>query len=112
MAVPIKTRVINKHGKESDWNNTTTFIPQYGEMIVYDPDETHPYSRVKMGNGTNLPKDLPFLDAGSISGMDMNNITAAKVAHKLTFGAGAVYTFDGSEDVTVPVYTGGISVET
>lgn len=28
--------------------------------------------------------------------------------HKLTFGAGQVYTYDGSQDVNVPVYTGGI----
>lgn len=28
--------------------------------------------------------------------------------HKLTFGAGGVYEYDGSADVTVPVYTGGI----
>ena len=28
--------------------------------------------------------------------------------HTLTFGAGGVYQFDGSADVTVPVYTGGI----
>lgn len=28
--------------------------------------------------------------------------------HKLTFGAGGTYQFDGSADVTVPVYTGGI----
>lgn len=26
--------------------------------------------------------------------------------HKLTFGAGGIYEFDGSTDVTVPVYTG------
>lgn len=26
--------------------------------------------------------------------------------HKLTFGAGQLYVYDGSEDVTVPVYTG------
>lgn len=26
--------------------------------------------------------------------------------HKLTFGAGQQYVFDGSEDVTVPVYLG------
>lgn len=31
---------------------------------------------------------------------------AAKVAHKLTFGAGGAYVYDGSADVTVPVYTG------
>lgn len=28
--------------------------------------------------------------------------------HKLTFGAGQQYIYDGSADVTVPVYTGGV----
>lgn len=28
--------------------------------------------------------------------------------HRLTFGAGQAYVFDGTEDVTVPVYTGSI----
>lgn len=31
------------------------------------------------------------------------------LSHKLTFGAGQQYVFDGSEDVTVPVYTGVIT---
>lgn len=28
--------------------------------------------------------------------------------HKLTFGAGGAYVYDGSQDVTVPVYTGSL----
>ena len=28
--------------------------------------------------------------------------------HKLTFGAGGAYVYDGSADITVPVYTGGM----
>jgi len=39
---------------------------------------------------------------------DLITGTAEKVAHKLTFGAGGAYVFDGSEDVTVPVYTGQV----
>ena len=31
------------------------------------------------------------------------------LSHKLTFGAGQQYVFDGSEDVTVPVYDGVIT---
>ena len=31
---------------------------------------------------------------------------AEKVSHTLTFGAGGTYVYDGSQDVTVPVYTG------
>lgn len=42
---------------------------------------------------------------------DVGNITAGsaeKVNHTLTFGANGEFVYDGSEDVTVPVYTGGI----
>ena len=42
---------------------------------------------------------------------DLGNLTtgtADKVAHSLTFGAGGAFVFDGSQDVTVPVYTGSI----
>ena len=31
------------------------------------------------------------------------------VMHTLTFGAGKEYTYDGSEDITVPVYLGQIN---
>ena len=46
-------------------------------------------------------------DISTITGLQeaLNNVT---LPHKLTFGAGGVYQFDGSADVTVPVYTGGI----
>ena len=37
--------------------------------------------------------------------IDNNEIT---LAHKLTFGAGQPYTYDGSQDVTVPVFMGTI----
>lgn len=36
------------------------------------------------------------------------NNTAKKLSHKLTFGARQEYTFDGSQDVFVPVYAGTI----
>jgi len=104
------TRIILKNGVEEDWNKVVNFIPYKGEMIVYNPDETHPYTRVKVGNGTNLPRDLPFIDAGSVSGMNLDNIVAAKVKHKLTFGAGQTYQYDGSADVTVPVYQGAYTL--
>lgn len=40
---------------------------------------------------------------------DASSITASsaeRLTHTLTFGAGNQYTFDGSADVVVPVYTG------
>ena len=39
---------------------------------------------------------------------DAGTITAGKVGHTLTFGANGEYQYDGSADVTVPVYTGTI----
>lgn len=106
MADVIKTRVFLKNGKEENWNKIDNFIPEKGEMIVYNVDENHSSPRVKVGDGTHLPRDLPFIEAGSIGGLDPNNIIAKKVGHTLTFGSGEVYKYDGSSDVTVPVYTG------
>ena len=44
---------------------------------------------------------LKVEDAG-----DIISGTAQRVAHTLTFGAGGAYVYDGSEDVTVPVFLG------
>lgn len=56
----LNTRIFLKHEIEEDWNKAINFIPQKGEVIIYDPDETHPEPRFKIGNGLNIPKDLPF----------------------------------------------------
>ena len=38
----------------------------------------------------------------------LSNMPPSTLAHTLTFGAGGEYVFDGSADLTVPVYTGTI----
>ena len=48
---------------------------------------------------------LKISDAGSILSGE-----AARVAHSLTFGVNGEYVFDGSADVTVPVYDGEYSM--
>ena len=90
---------------EANWEKSN-FIPMANEMIVYEADTEHPAPRIKIGNGYDTVSNLPFI-AGSVN---LDNIVAAKVAHKLTFGDGGVYQYDGSEDVTVPVYTGNIEL--
>ena len=37
---------------------------------------------------------------------------APPVLHKLTFGAGEEYTYDGTKDVVVPVYDGSYEINT
>lgn len=110
----IKSRIQLKNDTEANWNkagpkdNSPGFIPLQGEVIIYSTDDTHPFFRLKVGDGETNVVNLPFIDAGTLNGVEVNNIEAKKLQHTLTFGAGEVYSFDGSEDVTVPVYTGTI----
>lgn len=39
-----------------------------GEIIIYSADDSHPYSRLKVGDGTTTVISLPFIDAGTING--------------------------------------------
>ena len=58
----LKTRVINKHDTEANWNKATSFIPKRGELIVYLPDSIYTYSRMKIGDGTTTVVNLPFIN--------------------------------------------------
>ena len=56
-----------------------------------------------------LPNGKIYLiqDENAITSSDLEEaLSNVVLSHKLTFGAGGVYEFDGSADVTVPVYTG------
>lgn len=64
----------------------------------YISSVTLPDGRTFVIKDTDAVRLQDFQDA-------IDNIT---LPHKLTFGAGGAYVFDGSADVTVPVYTGGI----
>lgn len=59
--VNIKSRIIFKHDTEANWKLATNFIPKKGELILYDPDTTYDYTRIKIGDGFNVVSDLPFL---------------------------------------------------
>ena len=57
----INTRITLKHDKEENWLKATTFVPKAGELIVYDPDTTYNYTRIKIGDGSTKVSALPFL---------------------------------------------------
>ena len=101
----LNTRIQLKTDTEVNWS-ISNLIPKKGEVIIYSVDNEHASPRIKIGDGINIVKNLPFIDAQTINGVDINHIVAQKVGHTLTFGNGQVFQFDGSEDVTVPVYTG------
>lgn len=186
----VKTRIQLKNDTEANWLKAEGFIPLKGEVIIYNIDDTHPFFRLKVGDGVTNVISLPFLDSGTINGItamangkdywdahpdyvapenaliiipdkaimehdgfsynvpgikigdgitpineltyigddiitllmnhindDSRHITNADrerwnnkvLDHKLTFGSSQNYVFDGSEDVTVPVYGGIIT---
>lgn len=62
-----------KNDTESNWIEAgkSGFIPMKGELIVYAADATHPFSRLKVGDGETNVTALPFIDAGTINGSSL-----------------------------------------
>ena len=58
----INSRIIHKHDIETNWLKAINFIPQQGEIIVYDIDENYDYERIKIGDGITNINQLPFSD--------------------------------------------------
>ena len=59
----IQSRVIHKHDIETNWIKAVNFIPERGEIIVYDIDDNYTYERFKIGDGIQNVNNLPFLNA-------------------------------------------------
>ena len=47
----IPSRIVNKHDIEANWIKAVNFIPERGEIIVYDIDDNYTYERFKIGDG-------------------------------------------------------------
>lgn len=55
----MKARVCNLYKTEADWNKLN-FAPLDGELVVYAPDKSYDYARLKVGY-CNIPiQSLPF----------------------------------------------------
>lgn len=83
----IKTRIQLKSDTESNWRKAvlssdhpqgqktsgTSFIPLRGEIIIFEPDDTYDYSRLKIGTGklTDNVLALPFIDSGTLNGIQV-----------------------------------------
>lgn len=86
-----KTRVQMKSDTETNWNKagpkdgSSGFIPLLGELIVYTADDTHSYSRLKIGDGSTNVVSLPFVDAGTIDGNDLPDAYVVTYANKSDF---------------------------
>lgn len=91
----IKTRIQLKSDTEANWNKagpkdgSNGFVPLLGELIVYTPDATHPFSRLKIGDGVTNVIVLPFIDSGTLNGNE------TEVVKAINFSA---FPSPGSED--------------
>ena len=86
----IKTRIQLKSDTEENWRKSvlttdspnglkqsgTSFVPLQGELIVYLADSTHPFSRLKVGNGVTNVVDLDFIDTVTLNGKQPEIVTA------------------------------------
>lgn len=98
----LKTRLINKHDTEENWKKAVNFIPKAGETIEYDPDEQHPYTRTKKGDGDTLINDLPFVGITRSAGLDaveegLNTQATAQASHAEGFGSQAIDSYAHAE---------------
>ena len=79
----IKTRIQLKSDTEANWSKagpkdgSTGFVPLAGELIVYTADATHPFSRLKVGDGVTNVVSLPFIDSGTINGEEVEIVKRA-----------------------------------
>ena len=62
----IESRIKNKHAPEADWKTNPNFKPLNAEIIVYDPDTTYDYPRMKIGDGEHTISELPFCGANDL----------------------------------------------
>lgn len=63
----MKKQITLKHDLASNWAKAVNFVPQFGELILYDGIlENGSYielPRLKCGDGKTKLNDLPFLDS-------------------------------------------------
>ena len=78
----IKTRIQLKSDTEANWikagpkEGSNGFVPLAGELIVYTADATHPFCRLKVGDGSTNIVSLPFIDSGTINGEEVEVVKA------------------------------------
>ena len=119
----IDGRIVHKHDTEANWNKATNFIPKKGETIIYDPDSTYSYARVKVGDGTTKVTSLPFIDnaiktaqtnlSDTVDSVKNNSITALSVSGRTityTKGSGATGTITTQDNNTTYSAGTGLSL--
>lgn len=72
----IETRIQLKNDTESNWLSHP-LVPLAGEIIIYNPDNNYAYTRLKIGDGHSSTTNLPFIDAGTLNGTEVELVKKA-----------------------------------
>ena len=64
----LNARMQQLHKTAEQWA-TSSFIPEKGELIIYDPDLENTNPRVKIGDGIHIVSELPFIVADQLEGL-------------------------------------------
>ena len=63
----MKARVSHLHRTEAEWDSLKDWTPAAGELVIFDPDKTHNYARIQVGDGKKPLKDLAFFIDSAIA---------------------------------------------
>lgn len=65
----MRARISQLHKTEAEWAKLSSWVPEAGEIIVYDPvpGSRYNYARIKIGDGKNTLKKLPFFIDSAIA---------------------------------------------
>lgn len=82
----INARIVHKHDTAENWAKAANFVPLEGELIIYDVDSSHSYTRFKIGDGKTLVYELPFssyslTDVTELPTEHINENTIYRVEH-------------------------------
>lgn len=103
----IKGKIIFKHQTASEWN-LSSYVPDEGERVLYDPDVTHNYVREKFGDGKRMVKDLPFAQWGGKSAYQYAQ-EGGYEGTETQFSTDFALALTGSGG-TAPLYNGSVEV--
>lgn len=57
----LKTRVQFAYDTEANWNTLQDFIPEAGEIFLYENEDTGAAAQLKIGDGSSKLNELQFV---------------------------------------------------
>ena len=112
MAETIKTRIQLKNDTEENWNKAINFTPKKGEVIIYSADDTHPFSRLKVGDGNTTVINLPFIDAATLNGIKIEIGSVVEWQARLNYvpSKGSILIYTDKETLSDNTIVPGIKI--